>query len=267
MARISHFFYDRGFNILRCQQYTDVHQNRYFMRIALDLSALDISRKQLEEEFSSLSREFTAEWSAHYQDEVPKMAIMATKNPHCLYDLLVRVQENDLHCEVPLIISNHPTLEKVADQFKIPFYCLKVDKSNKLEQEQAVIRLLRQHHIDLVVLARYMQILTGAFVAEFPNQIINIHHAFLPAFQGANPYLKAYERGVKMIGATAHYVTEQLDEGPIIEQDVIRVNHKYTNQELSRIGSDIERIVLSRAVKYHLEHRILVSGNRTIVFT
>jgi formyltetrahydrofolate deformylase len=192
---------------------------------------------------------------------------MVSKTSHCLYDLLQKKQEEDLTCEIPLIISNHPDLEFVADQFKIPFYCLPVTKETKKEQEQKVLELLSKHHIDLIVMARYMQILTEDFINAYPNRIINIHHAFLPAFQGARPYFRAYERGVKLIGATAHYATGDLDEGPIIDQDVERVTHECSPDDLKRIGKDIERRVLSNAVRAHLDNQIIVTNNRTIVFS
>ncbi|MDA3835085.1 MAG: formyltetrahydrofolate deformylase, partial [Spirochaetales bacterium] len=196
---------------------------------------------------------------------VPRTALLVSKTAHCLYDLLMRKQEGDIKSEIPLIISNHPDLEHIADQYKIPFYCIPVAE-NKIDQEKQIIDLLNKHHIDLIVLARYMQILSPDFISTYDGRIINIHHAFLPAFQGANPYLRAYQRGVKMIGATAHYATEDLDQGPIIEQDVVRVNHELTPAGLKHIGKDVERLVLFRAVQAHLQHRVIISGNRTIVF-
>ncbi|TAK57548.1 MAG: formyltetrahydrofolate deformylase [Bacteroidetes bacterium] len=267
VSSISTFFYELGFNIIHCQQYTDVQRNQYFMRLKLDMRTLQMSRKELEEKFSAFGATYKLNWSVHYSDYVQKVALLVTKAPHCLYDLLVRQQEGELQCEVPLIIGNHPTLEHIADKFRVPFYCLPVTPETRPQQEETMRKLLKQNHIDLVVLARYMQVLSKELVAEYAGRVINIHHAFLPAFQGASPYQQAYERGVKMIGATAHYANAELDEGPIIEQDVERVNHEQTIEELSRMGSDIERIVLARAVKAHLEHRIIVSGKRTIVFS
>jgi formyltetrahydrofolate deformylase len=267
VSRISSFFYQRGFNILHCQQYTDVKQNHYYMRLKLDMSGLSTSRKQLEKDFDEFSRPLSAHWSVHYSDFVQKIGILVTKAPHCLYDLLLRQQEGEIHCEIPLIISNHPDLESVAEKFRIPYYCLPVDKNNRELQELEIKKLLKQNHIDLVVLARYMQILSRQFVEEYSGKVINIHHAFLPAFQGANPYQRGYERGVKMIGATAHYATPELDEGPIIEQDVQRVSHEDSVEDLIRTGKDVERIVLARAVKAHLERRTIVSGRRVIVFS
>jgi formyltetrahydrofolate deformylase len=267
VSRISTFFYQRSFNILHCQQYTDLQTNQYFMRIKLDLEGLSTSRRTLEEEFAEFGEQFQLSWSVHYSDFIPRVAILVSKTSHCLYDLLLRKQEEELKCEIPVIISNHPTLESVAEKFRIPFHSLPVTKETKAQQEAEIKSLLKKFHIDLVVLARYMQILSKEFVAEYEGKIINIHHAFLPAFQGANTYQRAYERGVKMIGATAHYATAELDEGPIIEQDVERVTHEDSPEELSRIGRDIERIVLARAVKAHLEHRIIIAGNRTILFS
>lgn len=266
VASISTFFYKRGFNILQCQQYSDLLNGHYFMRLELSLKDLTTSRKQLEKEFAAFGESFSLKWSVHYTDEIQRMAILVSKTSHCLYDLLLRWKEGEIQCEIPLIISNHPDLEKVANQFKIPYYCLPITPETKAEQEKEIKKLLESHHIDLIVLARYMQILSEGFVEQYDGNIINIHHAFLPAFQGANTYQRAYERGVKMIGATSHYTTKDLDEGPIIEQDVQRVKHEHTPEELKQIGRDIERIVLARAVKAHLERKIIAAGRRTVIF-
>jgi formyltetrahydrofolate deformylase len=267
LSSITTFFYSHGFNILHCQQYTDVFENKYFMRIKLDLSDTTITKRVLEKEFAEFAAKLNLFWAAHYSDYVQKVAVMVSKASHCLYDLLVHRNEGDLHCEIPLIIGNHPELEYVADKFRVPFYCIPVTAATREAQEQTAADLLDKHHIDLIVLARYMQILSTSFIAKYPGRIINIHHAFLPGFKGADPYRRAWERGVKMIGATAHYATEDLDEGPIIEQDVERISHEDEPPELKRIGKDIERRVLTRAVKAHLEHRIITSGCRTIVFS
>jgi len=267
VSRISTFFYERAFNILHCQQHTDVPTERYFMRLVIDLADLRTSRQQLEAEFTAFGQPLGLEWSVHYPDPPQRVGILVTKASHCLYDLLVRQREGELQCEIPVIIGNHPNLETVANQFRVPFQCLPVTAATKAAQEAQVQELLRQHHVDLVVMARYMQILSGGFVDAWAGRLINIHHAFLPGFKGARPYHQAYDRGVKMIGATAHYATSDLDEGPIIEQDVVRVTHEDTPAELSRIGSDIERVVLARAVKAHLEHRIIITGRKTIVFS
>ncbi len=267
VAGITNFFYENGLNIINCQQHTDMTIGQYFMRLKLDLSGLSVSRSELEQRLSEFGKPMGLEWSVHYSDYVPRVAILVSKASHCLYDLLVKQREGTLRCEIPLIIANHPDLEYVAQQFRVPFFCVPVKRENKAETEPKIIELLNTHHIDLVVLARYMQVVTPEFIELYNNRMINIHHAFLPAFQGANPYQRAFQRGVKMIGATAHYVTEDLDEGPIIEQDVARVTHEYDQNDLSRIGRDVEMMVLSRAVKAHLESRIIVHENRTVVFS
>ena len=267
LSEITTFFYSQGFNILHCQQYTDVFENKYFMRIKLDMSDTAMTKKKLEADFGVFGGGLGLAWSVHYSDHIQKVAIMVSKTSHCLYDLLVHQHENDLHCEIPLIISNHPNLEHVADKFRVPFYCFPVAGNDKREQEKQVIELLERHHIDLIVLARYMQVLSPEFINRYAGRIINIHHAFLPGFQGANPYQRAWERGVKMIGATAHYATEDLDEGPIIEQDVESITHEDDPNDLKRLGKDIERRVLTRAVKAHLENRIITSGRRTVIFS
>jgi formyltetrahydrofolate deformylase len=266
VSRISTFFYERGFNILHSQQHTDVATTRYYMRLVIDLADLHTSRRQLEDDFSSFGVPLDLVWSAHYSEPRQRVALLVTKAPHCLYDLLVRQSEGELRCDIPVIIGNHPDLEPVAAQFRVPFHSLPVTAATKTDQEARMQDILRRHHVDLVVMARYMQILSKDFIDAWAGRVINIHHAFLPGFKGARPYHQAYDRGVKMIGATAHYATSDLDEGPIIEQDVVRVTHEDTPDDLSRIGRDIERIVLARAVKAHLEHRIIVAGRRTIVF-
>lgn len=267
VASISNFFYQREFNILSCQQHTDLLTGSYYMRLQLVLGDLTTTRKELEKEFDAFSKKINLKWSVHYSDKVQRVALLVSKTSHCLYDLLLRRNEGELDCEIPVIISNHPDLEGVAEQFRVPFHCLPIKNGDKSSQEASVREVLKRNHIDLVVLARYMQVLSSGFVNEYTSRVINIHHAFLPAFQGGNPYERAYERGVKMIGATAHYATEELDEGPIIEQDVERVNHELEPKRLKQIGRDIERVVLSRAVKAHLERRIIISGKRTIIFS
>lgn len=267
VAQISGFFYQRGFNIVHCQQHTDLTTGQFFMRVKLDLATLSDSRSQLEREFTTLAQGLALQWQVRYTDVPQRIAIMVTKTAHCLYDLLLRREEGELTCSIPLIIGNHPTLEPVARQFNIPFYCLPVTSATKAQQEAEIERLLANHQIDLVVLARYMQVLSPEFVRARAGRVINIHHAFLPAFQGGSPYGRAYEKGVKMIGATAHYATADLDEGPIIEQDVARVTHEDSVDDLQQIGKDVERVVLARAVKAHLEHRVIVAGRRTIVFS
>ncbi len=266
LASVTGFFSERGYNILHCQQHTDSYEKRFFMRIELDAGDMQTSRKELEDEFGALASSLGLEWSCHWSDYRMRVAILVSKAGHCLYDLIARQLEGELNAEIPLIISNHPDMEKAANQFRIPFYFFPMTEG-KEAQEEKIRTLLKRFDIDLVVLARYMQILTPAFIDEWRGRIINIHHAFLPAFQGANPYMRAYERGVKMIGATAHYASEDLDQGPIIEQDVIRVNHELTPNGLKEVGKDCEKRVLASAVKAHLEHRVIIYRNRTIVFS
>lgn len=265
LAEITGFFYTHNLNILQCRQYTDVRENRYFMRITIDISN-GMTHRELERDFAAIASAFALEYSIYYPGSEQNMAIMVSRASHCLYDLLMNADEGHLDCRIPLIVSNHPDLEQVAQRFRIPFFCFPIEKGRKEEQEAKVLDLFERHHIDLVVMARYMQILSDEFIAHYPERIINIHHAFLPAFQGGNPYERAWERGVKMIGATAHYATAELDEGPIIEQDVERITHESDPDDLKEIGKDIERRVLTRAVRAHLEHRVITSGRRTIVF-
>ena len=246
------------------------------MRVVVDLAGLasaktqeklggSATRRALTEAFDArVAKPLEADWSIAYDDVVPRVALLVTKESACLYDLVLRQRQGELPCEIALVVSNHPTLEPVAEGFRIPFFALPVAAETKKDQERQVLELLRRHHVDLVVLARYMQILSEDFLAQAPP-VINIHHGFLPAFQGAKPYHQAHARGVKLIGATAHYATKDLDQGPIIEQDVARVTHAMAPDELVRVGRDVERVVLARAVRAHLERRVLVEGRRTIV--
>ena len=266
VAKITTFFYEKGFNILSCQQYANAIEDTYFMRIRLNAAGTNISKEALENNFLELAAPLKLDWSVNYGDKKQNMAIMVSHTSHNLYDLLERQKEGLLDCNITMVISNHDKLRHIAEMFKVPFYYLPVTKETKTVQEAQVVELLDANKVDLVVMARYMQILSSDFINHYPERIINIHHSFLPAFQGANPYKKAYERGVKLIGATAHYATEDLDEGPIIEQDVEPVTHESTPTTLKRIGADIERLVLARAVKNHLNNQIIVSGNRAIVF-
>ncbi|MBO5688891.1 MAG: formyltetrahydrofolate deformylase [Lentisphaeria bacterium] len=266
LAEISGFFASHAFNVLECKQYSDMRENRYYMRVVIDLEKDSMTRRALSEAFDEVAVRMNLKYSLHFSDDRCRMAILVSKTSHCLYDLLAHVREGDLPCEVPLVIGNHPELEHVADMFNIPYFCCPVEPDRGAEQEKAVLEILQQHKIDLVVLARYMRILSENFIEQYQNRIINIHHAFLPAFQGGNPYMRAWQRGVKMIGATAHYATPELDEGPIIEQDVERITHEASPDELKQIGKDIERRVLTRAVRAHLEHRVIITGRRTIVF-
>ncbi len=267
LTAITSFFSSKDFNIIHCQQYTDILECKYFMRLVLDVTDMPFTKKDLEAEFAQFAQTIQAKWRVHYSDTKRRMAIMVSKTSHCLYDLLVNVQDSDLDCEVPLIISNHPDLEEVAAKFRVPFFFCPIVNGDKASQEKAVLELLKKHDINLVVMARYMQVLSDDFIQQYPEKIINIHHAFLPAFQGGNPYLRAWTRGVKMIGATAHYATADLDEGPIIEQDVERITHEAEPEDLKRIGKDIEKRVLTRAVRAWMDSRIITSGRRTIVFS
>ncbi len=279
VARFAGFFSRLGLNIVDASNHTEVFSEgagaRFFMRLVVDLAQLvsaeaaaglggSTTRRALEDAFAQVAAEVGAEWSVRYGDRLARVAVLVTKEPACLYDLLLRRQSGELPCEIPLILGNHATLEPVAESFRVPFFTLPVSAESKPQQEAAMLDLLRRHHIDLVVLARYMQVLTGEFLAAAPP-VINIHHGFLPAFQGARPYHQAYARGVKIIGATAHYATEDLDQGPIIEQDVARVSHAMGPDELVRVGRDVERVVLARAVRAHLERRVFVFGRRTII--
>lgn len=266
VASITSFFARRQYNILHCQQYTDVQDGRYFMRIKLEDDG-QLPRDDLEQQFTEFTSQSRLEWSVRHEDVPYRVALLVTRASHCPYDLLLRQQAGELKCDIPLVIGNHNDLENMANQFNVPFHHLPISKETKSRQEAQINELLDQHTIDLVVMARYMQILSEDFVQQYAGQIINIHHGFLPAFQGAKPYHQAYARGVKIIGATAHYATSDLDEGPIIEQDVERVMHGNSPEDLVMIGKDIERLVLARAVKAHIEHRIIISGRRTIVFS
>ena len=265
VAKIANFIYANGGNIIHADQYTDCATSLFLIRIEWQLNGFNLPRDAISTAFGAIAKPLNATWQLHFSDTLPKIAIWVTKQDHCLLDLLWRNQTKELPGNISLIISNHADLKAVAQQFKINFYHIPITKENKLEQEAKQLELLHQYKIDLLVLAKYMQILSPKLVEHFPN-VINIHHSFLPAFPGAKPYHRAHNRGVKIIGATAHYVTEDLDEGPIIEQEVARVNHHDTVADLIRKGKDLERLVLSRAVRLHLQHRVLVYDNKTVVF-
>ena len=238
------------------------------MRVEWDLVKFSIPREKIGEYLQTLVAEkFKMKWRIYFSDETPSMAIFVSKLPHCLYDVLSRFQSGEWNVEVPVIISNHPDMESVSKSFGIDYRVFPINKDNKKKQEIEQIKLLKKYDIDFIVLARYMQILSEDFVSKYENRIINIHHSFLPAFPGAKPYHSAYERGVKIIGATSHYVTAELDAGPIIEQDVVRVSHKDNVENMVRRGRDLEKVVLSRAITYHLERKILIHENRTLVFS
>jgi formyltetrahydrofolate deformylase len=266
VAALARLLYEHGGNILQAQQHADPVDKTFFQRIRFDLAELDISRDELEDLLRIECGRFDMRWRISYGDRTQRVAIFVSRFEHCLYDLLIRHRLKELACELGLIISNHPDLRPIADQFEIPFHVFPTTKETKPDQEQKQLELLERERIDLIVLARYMQILSRQFCERHPERIINIHHSFLPAFVGARPYHQAYERGVKLIGATAHYATLDLDEGPIIAQDVVACSHRDGAQDLVRKGRDVERLVLARAVRWHLEDRILVHGRRTIVF-
>ncbi|KMK77796.1 formyltetrahydrofolate deformylase [Alkalihalobacillus pseudalcaliphilus] len=264
---LSTFLFKRGANIVQSDQYsTDPAGGMFFMRIEFDLHE-DDTFQQMNEQFTEIASQFQLHWQLSLARKKKKMAIFVSKEDHCLMELLWKWRAGELDVDIPLVISNHPDSKQVVENYGIPFYHIPVNKENKLEAETKMMKLLQQAEIDFSVLARYMQILSPSFVERFPDRIINIHHSFLPAFIGANPYAKAFERGVKLIGATAHYVTNDLDEGPIIEQDVIRSHHRYSSDELRVLGRNVERTTLARAVRWHIDDQVIVHGNKTIVFS
>lgn len=265
VAKIANFIYANGGNIIHADQHTDFAAGLFLTRIEWQLQGFNLPRDLIGLAFNAIAQPLGAKWELHFSDTVPRIAIWVSRQDHCLFDLIWRQRAKEFVAEIPLIISNHPNLKGVAEQFGIDYHHISISKDNKAEAETKQIELLRQYKIDLVVLAKYMQIVTADFITQFP-QVINIHHSFLPAFVGANPYHRAFERGVKIIGATAHYATADLDAGPIIEQDVVRVSHRDEVEDLIRKGKDLERVVLARAVRSHLQNRVLVYGNRTVVF-
>lgn len=265
VAKFANFIYANGGNIIHADQHTDFAVGLFLTRIEWQLDGFNLPRELITPAFQAIAQPLQADFSLHFSDTLPRIAIWVSQQDHCLLDLLWRQKAKEFSAEIPLIISNHPDLQGVSEQFGADFYHLPITKDNKAEQETKQLDLLRQYNIDLVILAKYMQILSPEFIAQF-SKIINIHHSFLPAFAGAKPYHKAHDRGVKIIGATAHYVTPELDAGPIIEQDVARVSHRDSVADLIRKGKDLERVVLARAVRLHLRHQVLVYGNRTVVF-
>ena len=267
VAALAQVLYGHGANILDADQHTDPVAGQFFQRIKFDLSELHTDRTSLETAISEVAARFSMDWRITNGHRRSKTAIFVSKYDHCLYDLLLRQRSGELSTEIPMIISNHPDLEPVAQQFAIPFHYLPITKETKRAQENKALELLREADIDLIVLARYMQILTDDFLQSYEGDVINIHHSFLPAFMGSKPYHRAFERGVKLIGATAHYATAELDDGPIIEQDVVRCSHSDSVQDLVRKGRDLEKSVLARAVRWHLDDRILVYDNKTVVFS
>jgi formyltetrahydrofolate deformylase len=267
VAALAQVLYGHGANILDADQHTDAEAGVFFQRIRFDLAEMHTDRTSLERALGELADRMEMSWRLTYPEERKRMAIFVSRTDHCLYDLLLRHRAGELCCEIPLILSNHPDHKATAENFGIGYEVFRISGENKAEQERRQLELLERERIDLVVLARYMQILSDRFIESFGPNIINIHHSFLPAFSGGRPYQQASERGVKLIGATAHYATPELDEGPIIEQDVIRCSHRDRVSELVRKGRDVERTVLSRAVRWHLEDRVLVYDNKTVVFS
>ncbi|NDW11883.1 formyltetrahydrofolate deformylase [Bacteroides sp. 214] len=268
IAEVTDFITVNKGNIIYLEQHVDRVEEMFFMRIEWDLDEFLVPKEKIEDYFHTLyGQRYGMHFRLYFSEVKPRMAIFVSKLSHCLYDILARYSAGEWDVEIPLIISNHPDLKHVADRFNIPFHVLPITKENKQEQEAKEMELLRQHKISFIVLARYMQVISEDMIKSYPDKIINIHHSFLPAFVGAKPYHAAFERGVKIIGATSHYITTELDAGPIIEQDVVRITHRDAVGELVNKGKDLEKIVLSRAVQKHIERKTLVYKNKTVVFS
>ena len=266
VAAVSDFLYRNDGNIIHADQHTDLEESVFLQRVEWELDGFGVPREGIAAAFAPIAERFGMEWTLRFSDYVPRMALFTSKLEHCLYDILARWRMGELRATIPLIVSNHEDHAAIAADFGVEFHHLPVTPETKAEQESRAVKLLEERDIDVIVLARYMQVLSADLVARYPNRIINIHHSFLPAFAGARPYHQAHERGVKIIGATAHYVTPDLDQGPIIDQDVARVSHRDAVADLVRKGRDLEKIVLARAVDLHLRNRIVVYGNKTVVF-
>lgn len=266
VATVSDFLFRHQANILHADQHQDGDRGLFLTRVEWDLTGFGLGTADFEKAFAPIAKKFQMRWRLELSSRRSRVAIFVSKVDHCLADLLYRHESGELECEIPLIISNHREAERLAGFYRIPFHVVAVEGAGKAEGERRQLALLKENAIDLVVLARYMQVLSAEFVAQYPQRIINVHHSFLPAFSGARPYQRAFERGVKLIGATSHYVTETLDEGPIIEQDVVRISHRDQLDDLVQKGRDLEKVVLSRAVRWHIEHRILVYARKTVVF-
>lgn len=266
VAAIANFLVEHNANILHADQHQDAENNLFLMRVEWDIANFNLTELDFAAEFSSVASKFSMQWQLKMSQHKTRVAIMVSQYDHCLADLLHRHKGGELACEIPLVISNHKDTEALVKFYGIDFHYLPITKETKAEVEAAQFKLFEQYNIDLIVLARYMQILSPNFVQRYPQRIINIHHSFLPAFIGAKPYHRAFERGVKLIGATSHYVTEILDEGPIIEQDIDRISHRDQVEDLIQKGRDLERVVLSKAVRWHIENRILLYANKTVIF-
>ena len=267
ITAVTQFLLDYNANVIDLDEHVEREEGIFFMRVHFELEGFDLGKDEIASVFNTqVASRFEMNWQLYFTDKMPRMALFVSKSSHCLYDILGRYQGGEWQVEIPVIVSNHLSLKKAADQFDIPFVHLVVDKTNKGEIEKKQKEILAEHKVDFIVLARYMQILSSDFIHSYPNKIINIHHSFLPAFPGAKPYHQAHERGVKLIGATSHYVTADLDAGPIIEQEVAKVSHKDDVKQLIRKGQDLEKIVLSRAIRAHLLRKTLVFGNKTVVF-
>ena len=267
VAAVSGFVAQRSGSLLESNHYTDVEQGWFYMRNVISAASLAVSLAQFREEFAPLAETFAMQWHVRDNSDLQRVVVLASQASHCLADILYRFKSGELACRIPCVISNHENLRSMVEWHGIPFHYVGVPAEDKAAAFARVTEIIDKHQADTVVLARYMQIIPPALCARFAGRLINIHHSFLPSFIGANPYQKAYERGVKLIGATCHYVTEELDEGPIIEQDVIRVNHSCDKDDLVRLGRDVEQSVLSKGLRYHLEDRVIVRGNRTVVFS
>jgi formyltetrahydrofolate deformylase len=266
VASVADFVYRHDGNIVHADEHTDFEQGVFLQRVEWDLEGFRIPADQIAERFRPVAERFGMQWELRLSSRVPRVALFVSRLDHCLVDLLWRWRSRELVAEVPLVVSNHEDLRAVAESFGVPYHVHPITPATKPEEETRIAARLREAGVDLLVLARYMQVLSPSFVSGWPHRIINIHHSFLPAFAGARPYHQAYDRGVKVIGATAHYVTDALDEGPIIEQDVARVSHRDTVEDMVRKGRDLERVVLARAVGLHLRNRVLVYGRKTVVF-
>jgi formyltetrahydrofolate deformylase len=266
-AAIHDFIFRANGNTLHADEHLDAERNLFLMRVEWDMAGFAIDMRDFAKHFQPIADRFNMQWRVAVSSYRPKVAIFVSRYDHCLVDLLYRQHSGELACEIPVVISNHKDVQEWADFYKVPLEVIPVTKENKAEAERQQLEILKPHGIDLIVLARYMQVLSSDFIRHYPpHHIINIHHSFLPAFIGGKPHQQAYDRGVKLIGATSHYVTEVLDDGPIIEQDVVRISHRDTTEDLIQKGRDLEKVVLSRAVRWHIENRILLYGNKTVIF-